>query len=80
MRIEIEPSKLSGSVRIPSSKSHTIRAVAIASLADGFRVAFAPVPLLLGWKPYWIMPVAVVGTVLVGYALLRWKGIAPRAG
>jgi len=43
-------------------------------------LVIAGVPLLLGWKPYYIMPVAVVGTVLVGYALFRWKGIAPRAG
>lgn len=35
MRILVEKSKLSGSVRIPGSKSHTIRAVTIATLADG---------------------------------------------
>jgi len=38
------------------------------------------VPLLLGWQAYYIIPVAVVGTVLLGYALFRWKGIAPKAG
>ena len=35
MKLVVRKSKLSGSVRIPGSKSHTIRAVAIASLADG---------------------------------------------
>ncbi len=34
-RILVEKSVLSGAVRIPGSKSHTIRAVAIASLAGG---------------------------------------------
>lgn len=35
MKLVVRKSKLSGSVRIPGSKSHTIRAVAIASLAEG---------------------------------------------
>lgn len=35
MRLVAESSKLRGSVRIPGSKSHTIRAVVIASLAEG---------------------------------------------
>jgi len=35
MRLVINKSRLSGSVEIPGSKSHTIRATAIASLADG---------------------------------------------
>ncbi len=35
MRLIGEPSRLSGSVDIPGSKSHTIRAVAVASLAEG---------------------------------------------
>lgn len=35
MKLIAAKSKLSGSVRIPGSKSHTIRAVAIASLAEG---------------------------------------------
>ncbi|HPU96353.1 MAG TPA: 3-phosphoshikimate 1-carboxyvinyltransferase [Candidatus Hydrogenedentes bacterium] len=35
MKVKIYPSRLSGTVRIPGSKSHTIRAVTIASLADG---------------------------------------------
>ena len=35
MKLVVRKSKLSGSVRIPGSKSHTIRAVVIASLADG---------------------------------------------
>jgi hypothetical protein len=40
----------------------------------------AGVPLLLGWKAYFIIPIAVFGTLAVGYALFQWKGIAPRAG
>lgn len=35
MRLVINKSELSGSVEIPGSKSHTIRGVAIASLAEG---------------------------------------------
>ncbi len=35
MRFVVRKSKLQGSVRIPGSKSHTIRAVAIAALAEG---------------------------------------------
>ncbi len=35
MNITIKKSQLNGRVRIPASKSHTIRAVAIAALADG---------------------------------------------
>jgi 3-phosphoshikimate 1-carboxyvinyltransferase len=35
MTLVCEPSTLCGSVEIPGSKSHTIRAVAIAALADG---------------------------------------------
>jgi len=35
MILEVQKSALSGTVSIPASKSHTIRAVAIASLADG---------------------------------------------
>jgi 3-phosphoshikimate 1-carboxyvinyltransferase len=35
MQLRCEPSTLSGGVEIPGSKSHTIRAVAIAALADG---------------------------------------------
>lgn len=35
VKLVARKSKLSGSVRIPGSKSHTIRATAIASLADG---------------------------------------------
>ena len=40
----------------------------------------AGVPLLLGWKAVLIIPVAVVGTVLVGYALLEVEGYPPKAG
>jgi 3-phosphoshikimate 1-carboxyvinyltransferase len=35
MKLIVEPSRLKGEVEIPASKSHTIRAVFIASLADG---------------------------------------------
>jgi 3-phosphoshikimate 1-carboxyvinyltransferase len=35
MKLIVSRSQLAGSVTIPGSKSHTIRAVAIASLADG---------------------------------------------
>jgi 3-phosphoshikimate 1-carboxyvinyltransferase len=35
MRLSVQKSQLRGTVRIPASKSHTIRAVAIASLASG---------------------------------------------
>lgn len=35
MRLVVERSALGGSVRIPGSKSHTIRAVVVASLAEG---------------------------------------------
>ncbi len=41
MKLYISPSTLRGSVNIPGSKSHTIRAVAIAALADGeSRIAY----------------------------------------
>ena len=42
MNARIAPSALSGRVAIPGSKSHTIRAVAIASLANGTSVIRAP--------------------------------------
>ncbi|UCF14607.1 MAG: hypothetical protein JSW59_14425, partial [Phycisphaerales bacterium] len=35
MKLLVEKSRLKGTVAIPGSKSHTIRAVAIASLAEG---------------------------------------------
>lgn len=35
MALQIEPSKLQGSVTLPSSKSHTLRAILFASLAEG---------------------------------------------
>ncbi len=46
MRLEIEPSKLNGTVQIPGSKSHTIRAVAIAALAEGESVIEGPLDSL----------------------------------
>lgn len=42
MDLIVQPGKLSGSVDIPGSKSHTIRAVAVASLADGHSTIHAP--------------------------------------
>ena len=40
----------------------------------------AGVPLLLGWKAYFIIPIAVFGTLLLAYALYKWRGIAPVTG
>ncbi|MEM5947140.1 3-phosphoshikimate 1-carboxyvinyltransferase [Spirochaetia bacterium 38H-sp] len=42
MDITISPSALKGSVEIPASKSHTIRALIIASLAEGTSIIKAP--------------------------------------
>jgi len=42
MELHVRPSRLRGRVAIPGSKSHTIRAVAIASLADGESTILAP--------------------------------------
>ncbi len=42
MLFEVHPSRLTGEVAIPGSKSHTIRAVMIAALADGESVIDAP--------------------------------------
>jgi 3-phosphoshikimate 1-carboxyvinyltransferase len=42
MKLRCSASRLSGAVDIPGSKSHTIRAVAVASLADGQSVIDAP--------------------------------------
>ena len=42
MKIESRPAKLSGMVQIPGSKSHTIRAVLLASLAEGTSVLRKP--------------------------------------
>jgi len=42
MRLICRKSRLHGEVRIPGSKSHTIRAVAIASLAEGVSTIRAP--------------------------------------
>lgn len=42
MYLVCQPSRLTGQVEIPGSKSHTIRAVAIASLAEGESLVRAP--------------------------------------
>ena len=42
MNVTVSPGRLKGSVVIPSSKSHTIRALVIASLADGVSRIQAP--------------------------------------
>ena len=46
MELVVERSRLSGSARIPGSKSHTIRALAIATLADGTSELRAPLESL----------------------------------
>jgi 3-phosphoshikimate 1-carboxyvinyltransferase len=42
MKWKISPSKLSGTIAIPPSKSHTIRALLVAALADGTSVIRKP--------------------------------------
>ena len=42
MRFAVKRSKMAGTVKIPGSKSHTIRSVYIASLADGTSVIRSP--------------------------------------
>ena len=42
MKLIVQPSQLSGTVPIPGSKSHTIRGVMIASLAEGTSVLRSP--------------------------------------
>ena len=42
MKLIVEPSNLNGEINIPASKSHTIRAVFIASLADGVSEVINP--------------------------------------
>ena len=42
MNLRIKPSKLSGTIAVPGSKSHTIRAVAMAMMAEGESVIHAP--------------------------------------
>lgn len=42
MKLKVEKSRLKGTVAIPGSKSHTIRAVAIAALAKGRSVIRSP--------------------------------------
>lgn len=42
MNLEVKRSKINGTISIPASKSHTIRAIIIASLADGTSVLKNP--------------------------------------
>ncbi|MCX5638007.1 MAG: 3-phosphoshikimate 1-carboxyvinyltransferase, partial [Planctomycetota bacterium] len=42
MKLIVRKSRLKGTVAIPASKSHTIRAVAIASLAAGHSIIRSP--------------------------------------
>ncbi len=42
MKVEVSKGKLEGNIRIPASKSHTIRALLIATLADGESVINYP--------------------------------------
>lgn len=37
----------------------------------------AGIPLTLGWKAYFTIPIAVFGTILFGWALYRWRKIVP---
>jgi len=46
VRLVAEPSRLGGSIRVPGSKSHTIRAVVVASLADGVSTIRQPLDSL----------------------------------
>lgn len=46
MQLLVERSSVNGSVRIPGSKSHTIRAVALASLAEGKSEILSPLDAL----------------------------------
>jgi len=46
MRVRINPHRFSGEVKIPASKSHTIRQLLIASLADGVSEIFYPLDSL----------------------------------
>ena len=42
MKIRVRKSQLNGEIAVPGSKSHTIRAVAIATAAEGESVIHAP--------------------------------------
>ena len=42
MILQVKPSLLAGNVAVPGSKSHTIRAIAGALLADGTSIVRAP--------------------------------------
>ena len=46
MNVRISPCRFSGIVKIPASKSHTIRQLLIASLADGYSEIYAPLDSL----------------------------------
>lgn len=41
---------------------------------------FAGVPLYLGWPGYFVIPIAVFGTLLTGWLMYRFFKIAPKAG
>ena len=46
MKFRIKPSKIQGSVQVPASKSHTIRALVIASMANGVSLIRNPLESL----------------------------------
>jgi 3-phosphoshikimate 1-carboxyvinyltransferase len=46
MRVRINPHRFTGAVKIPASKSHTIRQLLIASLADGVSEVLSPLDSL----------------------------------
>ena len=46
MTVQISPRRFSGTVKIPASKSHTIRQLLIASLAEGYSEIYSPLDSL----------------------------------
>jgi len=40
----------------------------------------AGIPLMLGLKAYFTIPIAVFGTILLGWILYKWRNIAPSEG
>ena len=46
MKVKVKKSSLSGQIRVPGSKSHTIRAVLLAAMAEGTSVIEHPLTSL----------------------------------
>ncbi len=77
----IEPSVLSGTIAIPPSKSHTIRAILIATLAEGDSIIKNP--LLMGDGRSAIEVARALGAVIKekdGNLHVRGAGPAPKEG